>query len=77
MVQIYRLWVVWSFNKIVIVAPVLSLIGLVSKDHYVFPGISEEFTVLVCGVLAARATQNVQDVPNDTELVLVIVFTLV
>ncbi|KAJ7822187.1 hypothetical protein B0H14DRAFT_2829194, partial [Mycena olivaceomarginata] len=51
---------VWSFNKIVIVAPVLSLIGLV-----------------ICGVLAARATQNVQDVPNDTELVLVIVFTLV
>ncbi|KAJ7789524.1 hypothetical protein B0H14DRAFT_2944076 [Mycena olivaceomarginata] len=57
---IYRLWVVWSFNKIVIVAPVLSLIGLV-----------------ICGVLGARATQNVQDVPNDTELVLVIVFTLV
>ncbi|KAJ7366066.1 hypothetical protein DFH08DRAFT_833430 [Mycena albidolilacea] len=57
---IYRLWVVWSFNKIVIVAPVLSLIGLV-----------------ICGVLAARATQNVQDVPNDTELVLVVVFTLV
>ncbi|KAJ7713982.1 hypothetical protein B0H16DRAFT_1702213 [Mycena metata] len=57
---IYRLWVVWSFNKIVIIAPVLSLIGLV-----------------ICGIFAARATQNVQDIPNDTELVLVMVFTLV
>ncbi|KAJ6549864.1 hypothetical protein B0H19DRAFT_1378643 [Mycena capillaripes] len=28
---IYRLWVVWSFNKIVIIVPILSLLGLIAS----------------------------------------------
>lgn len=31
--QIYRLWVVWAYNKVVIIFPLLSLLGLLSMSH--------------------------------------------
>jgi hypothetical protein len=64
----YRLWVVWAFNKIAIITPVKSLIGLVGKHHprSVFTGIIHQVTVLASDILVSRGKRNVQNIPRDS-----------
>jgi hypothetical protein len=75
--EIYRLWVVWSFNKVVIIVPILSLLGFISRCNSAGYLHATNERCPVSFAITIQATIHLESIALDTGLTPITVFTLV
>ncbi|KAJ7898641.1 hypothetical protein B0H14DRAFT_3124371 [Mycena olivaceomarginata] len=73
---IYRLWIVWSRNKIVIILPILTLLGLASECFRNPMNQIFQLPFRVAFILTLQMTIHIDDIAEDKGLTPGLIFTL-